>query len=225
MAENLTIIKAAISGGSLVMLTTETKPYTFEEFLAWAGGRSDTKYELRQGIPMPIMEPNANHEDVIAMLCLYLITFCQTQSLPYVPRQNKQIRLQPDASDRESSRYGDIVVFAQAEWRRMKQLSISAAAYVPPPLVIEVVSTNWQDDYRTKVDEYESLGIPEFWIVDYAGFGGTQYIGTPKQSTLTVLELVDGEYRQQQFRGSDRIISPTLPTLELTAAEVFAFGN
>jgi Uma2 family endonuclease len=207
------------------MLTTETKSYTFEEFLAWDGGQVDRKYELRQGIPMPIMEPNANHEDVIAMLCAYLMNFCQTQGLPYVPRQNKQIRLQPDANDRESSRYGDIVVFDQTEWQRMKQLSISAAAYVPPPLVIEVVSTNWRDDYRTKMDEYEALGILEFWIIDYAGLGGTQYIGTPKQPTLTVLELVDDEYRQQQFRGDDLIISPTFPTLQLTAAEVFSFGS
>lgn len=207
------------------MPTTEVKSYTFEAFLAWDGGSADRKYELCRGIPMPIVEPNANHEDVIAMLCRYLMDFCMAQDLPYVPRQNKQIRLQVDGGDRESSRYGDLVVFDRAEWQRMKQLSISAAAYVPPPLMIEVVSGNWQDDYRRKVDEYEALGILEFWIVDYAGLGGTQYIGMPKQPTLTVLELIDGEYRQQQFRGSDRIISPTFPGLELTASEVFQFGN
>ncbi|WP_404791064.1 Uma2 family endonuclease [Altericista sp. CCNU0014] len=207
------------------MLSAETKFFSFEEFLAWNDGRSDTKFELRQGIPMPVVEPNANHEDVIAMLCMYLINFCQASDLPYVPRQNKQIRLKLDANQRESSRYGDIVVFAQDEWQRMKQLGISAAAYIPPPLVIEVVSTNWRDDYRTKVDEYEALGVAEYWIVDYAGLGGMQYIGMPKQPTLTVLESIDGEYRQQLFRGSDRIISPTFPTLALTAAEVFAFGG
>ncbi|MGH2412644.1 MAG: Uma2 family endonuclease, partial [Microcystaceae cyanobacterium] len=117
-----------------------------------------------------------------------------------------------------------IVVFAQDEWQRMKQLSISAAAYIPPPLVIEVVSTNWRDDYRAKVDEYEALGIPEYWIVDYAGLGGVQYIGSPKQPTLTVLQWVDGEYQPQLFRGNDCIFSPTLPRLPLTAAEVFAFA-
>lgn len=174
---------------------------------------------------MPIPEPNANHEDMTARLCIYLIHFCETATLPYVPRQNKQIRLKPDANHRESSRYGDIVVFTQDEWQRMKQLGISAAAYSPPPLVIEVVSTNWRDDYRTKVDEYEALGVAEYWIVDYAGLGGMQYIGTPKQPTVTVLELIDGEYRQQLFRNTDRIISPTFPTLTLTAAEVFAFGG
>jgi Uma2 family endonuclease len=209
------------------MLSTETKSFTFEEFLAWNHGQSDTKFELRQGIPMPVSGPNANHEDVTARLCIYLIHFCETAALPYVPRQNKQIRLKPDVNHRESSRYGDIVVFTQDEWQRMKQLGISAAAYIPPPLVIEVVSTNWRDDYRTKVDEYEALGVIEYWIVDYAGLGGMQYIGTPKQPTITILELIEGEYRQQLFRDTDRIIiiSPTFPTLALTAAEVFAFGD
>jgi Uma2 family endonuclease len=207
------------------MPITEIKSFSFEEFLIWNDGRSDARFELRYGIPMPIVEPTANHEDVIAMLCMYLMNFCQASALPYVPRQNKQIRLQPDIDGRESSRYADIVVFDRDEWQRMKRSSISAAAYIPPPLVIEVVSTNWRDDYRTKVDEYEALGISEYWIVDYAGLGGMQYIGTPKQPTLTVLELTDGEYRQQLFRGGERIISPTFPTLELTAAAVFAFGR
>ena len=207
------------------MLSTETKSFSFVEFLAWNDEQSQAQFELRKGVPMPLVEPNANHEDVIALLCLYLINLCQAANLPYVPRQNKQIRLQPDEAGRESSRYADIVVFAQDEWQRMKRSSISAAAYVSPPLVIEVVSTNWRNDYRTRVDEYEALGIPEYWIVDYAGLGGVKYIGTPKQPTFTVLQWLDGEYQQQQFRGGDRIISPTLPALQLTAAEVFAFGQ
>ena len=35
-------------------------------------------------------------------------------------------------------------------------------------LVIEIVSTDWQDDYLIKLAEYEKLAIPEYWIVDYA---------------------------------------------------------
>ena len=37
------------------------------------------------------------------------------------------------------------------------------------PLVVEVVSTNWSDDYALKFDEYETIGIPEYLIVDYLG--------------------------------------------------------
>jgi Uma2 family endonuclease len=91
-------------------------------------------------------------------------------------------------------------------------------------LVIEVVSGNWRDDYGHKFIDYEALQIPEYWIVDYLGLGGRRYIGTPKQPTFSVYQLVDGEYQVQQFRGGDRIVSATFPELSLTAEQVFAAG-
>jgi Uma2 family endonuclease len=91
-------------------------------------------------------------------------------------------------------------------------------------LVIEVVSTNWQDDYLIKQAEYEKLGIAEYWIVDYLGLGGRRFIGNPKQPTISVYYLLEGEYQVSLFRGSDRITSPTFPHLNLTAEEVFRIG-
>jgi Uma2 family endonuclease len=41
------------------------------------------------------------------------------------------------------------------------------------PLVIEVMSTNWPVDYLTKVKDYQEIGIPEYWTVDYLGLSGT----------------------------------------------------
>jgi Uma2 family endonuclease len=87
-------------------------------------------------------------------------------------------------------------------------------------LVIEVVSTNWQDDYDLKMAEYELLGIPEYWIVDYAGFGGLRHLGKPKQPTLTICLLVDGEYETRMFRGEETIVSAIFPGWQLTAAQV-----
>jgi Uma2 family endonuclease len=90
----------------------------------------------------------------------------------------------------------------------------------PLTFVSRTTLSNWQDDYEVKLGSYEALGIPEYWIIDYAGLGGVRHLGKPKQPTLTVCTLVNGEYELQQFRGADRIISPTLPTLDLTAAQV-----
>ena len=61
-------------------------------------------------------------------------------------------------------------------------------------LVAEVTSTNWQDDYARKVEEYAFLEIPEYWIMDFRGLGGVRFIGDPKQPTLTINYLVDGHY-------------------------------
>ena len=92
-------------------------------------------------------------------------------------------------------------------------------------LVIEVVSTNWRDDYLLKVAEYEEIGISEYWIVDSSALGGRRFIGNPKQPTISVYQLVDDEYQISQFRGSDRIISSTFPELNLTASQIFQAGE
>ena len=203
------------------MVAIVQKPLTFEEFLDWDDG-SGRSFELSQGVAMPLSEPTAKHEDVVDGLCRLLINHCQSLNLPYVPRQSKQVRLNSSPGENESSRKADIVVFAKEEWQRMRQSSASAAAYILPPLVIEVVSTNWRDDYRIKLNEYETLGILEYWIVDYAGLGGIQYIGSPKQPTVTINRLIGDEYYAERYQGDTIIVSPLFPELELTTLQIVA---
>jgi Uma2 family endonuclease len=90
---------------------------------------------------------------------------------------------------------------------------------------MQVVSSNWQNDYARKVEDYAILGIPEYWIADYAGLGGTRHIGKPKQPTLSICTLVQGEYEIQQIRGNQPIISPTFPNFKLTAEQVLKAGR
>jgi Uma2 family endonuclease len=207
------------------MYATADKPMSFAEFLTWDDG-SGRNFELHDGYPMPITEPNAKHEDVVHELCDVLADHCKSLKLPYIPRQNKQILLKPNPlTGRQESRKADIVVFAQEEWERMRNSSSAAAAYVPPPLVIEVVSSNWKADYESKVGEYEEIGISEYWVVDYAGFGGIRFIGQPKQPTITIYRLTEGEYIPKQFRGSDRLESGIFPDLSFTAEQIFAMAR
>lgn len=91
--------------------------------------------------------------------------------------------------------------------------------------IAEVVSSNWQNDYARKVEDYAVLEIPEYWIADYAGLGGTRYIGKPKQPTLSICTRHNGEYEMQQFRGEQNIRSPTFPDLNLTAEQVLRAGR
>ncbi|MBD2778900.1 Uma2 family endonuclease [Iningainema tapete] len=207
------------------MYAAITQPLTFAEFLTWDDG-SGREFELIDGVPVPLSEPNANHEDLIERLCSYLETHCQELDLPYVSRQSKQVRLKVEPGEKEKSRKADIVIFAKVEWQRMKGSSSSAAAYIPPPGIIEVVSNNWKDDYLTKLAEYEDLGVWEYWIVDYAAYGGIRYIGSPKQPTITIYQLEDGEYLPgKTFRGQERIESKLFPNLPLTAEQIFAMSR
>ncbi|MBD2311212.1 Uma2 family endonuclease [Desertifilum sp. FACHB-1129] len=207
------------------MYATVTKLLTFEEFLAWDDS-SGRDFELFDGIPVPLSEPNANHEDLIQRLCAYLEAHCLEAEIPYVSRQSKQVRLKTEPHEKEKSRKADIVIFAKEEWQRMKGNSSSAAAYIPPPGVIEVVSTNWKDDYLTKLAEYEDLGVSEYIIVDYAALGGIRFIGSPKQPTITIYQLENGEYLPGHiFRGQDRIESRLFPNLNVTAEQIFAMSR
>ncbi|HAG83121.1 MAG TPA: hypothetical protein DCL61_18645, partial [Cyanobacteria bacterium UBA12227] len=83
--------------------------------------------------------------------------------------------------------------------------------------------TNWEDDYIDKLDEYQRLGISEYWIVDYLALGSRNYLGNPKVPTVLVYLLDDeGIYQLTAYRGGDRIISRTFPELMLTVDQVLA---
>jgi len=92
-------------------------------------------------------------------------------------------------------------------------------------LIVEVVSTNWQNDYARKTEDYALFGVSEYWIVDYLGLGGRDYIGHPKQPTLTICTLDGDKYQKQLFRHEEQLISSIFPTLQLTANQIFAAGS
>jgi Uma2 family endonuclease len=75
-----------------------------------------------------------------------------------------------------------------------------------------------------KFADYEEMGIAEYWIIDYAALGGRKFIGNPKQSTISVCNLVDGEYQISKFQNNDRLISQIFPELNLTANQIFTAG-
>jgi Uma2 family endonuclease len=89
-------------------------------------------------------------------------------------------------------------------------------------VAIEIVSSNWEDDYIDKLDEYQRAGIAEFWIVDYLALGSRTYLGNPKHPAQFVHTLLEGQYQCQKFGLDQRITSPTFPQLQLTLAEILA---
>jgi Uma2 family endonuclease len=104
----------------------------------------------------------------------------------------------------------------EKDWQQYSTLAIPQSI----PLVIEVVSTHWRDDYYLKFSEYEALQIPEYWIVDYGALGARKFIGNPKQPTLSVCQLMEGEYQMNQFQVRDSVVSATFPQLNLTAQQI-----
>ncbi|HBY75613.1 MAG TPA: hypothetical protein DEG47_01040 [Cyanobacteria bacterium UBA11148] len=200
------------------MIQSIPKQVTFEEFLEWyPDGRG--RYELHGGIIVE-MNPTGEHEEVAAFLNRKLNVEIDRLSLPYlIPRT---YLVKPPSSP--SGYQPDVIVLDRNAlsdeplWKKSSTLSQGKSV----KLVVEVVSTNWRDDYLTKARDYEEIGIPEYWIVDYLGLGGRRFIGNPKQPTFSVYQLVDGEYQISQFRGEDRIISDAFSELNVTVNQVFS---
>lgn len=195
------------------------KAITVQEFLEWIPENSDKRYELHNGAIVEMSQPIGEHEDVTGFLNIEISSEIKRLKLPYsIP---KTALVQSATSDSFYS--PDVLVLnkpaLKSEELWAKYSTVQSGASIP--LVIEVVSTNWRDDYYKKMGEYEEIKILEYWIVDYLGLGGIKYIGSPKQPTLSIYNLFDDEYQVSQFRGEQRIISTVFPELNLTAQQIF----
>jgi Uma2 family endonuclease len=198
------------------------KLVTFEEFVDRLPENSGVRYELHNGDIVEMAQPVGDHEEVKGFLTIKLSASIDRLDLPYIVPN--QVIVRP--LEKDSGYFPDVLVLNRANlaneplWKKQSTVSLGASI----PLVIEVVSTNWRDDYHLKYADYEEMGIPEYWIVDYAALGGRNFIGNPKQPTISVCNLIDGEYQISKFRDSDRIISQTFPELHLTPTQIFQAG-
>ena len=199
----------------------QQKSLNFDEFLVRYGG--DNRYELIDGEVFDL-EPTGPHEEVAAFITTKVCVQIDAAGLPWFVLQRGLLR--PSNLGMSAFR-PDIAVVNRDEltkellWSNQSILTLGSSI----KFVAEVVSSNWQNDYARKVEDYAALGIPEYWIADYAGNGGTRYIGKPKQPTLSICTLVNGEYEIEQLRGNQIVFSPTFPSLKLTAEQVLRAGG
>ena len=204
----------------MVQVLAQPKLMTFAEFVEW---KPENKfYELHNGIIVEMPQSVGKHEQVKGFLATELVLEYRRLNLPYFLPSQAFVKV-PDA---ESAYLPDILILKNSNlvneplWE--KQSTVTQGASIV--MAIELVSANWRDDYLTKVKEYEEIGIPEYWIVDYLGIGGRRFIGNPKQPTVLVHELIDGEYQVTAFQGEERVTSLTFPELNLTANQIFEAG-
>jgi Uma2 family endonuclease len=201
---------------SLMVAVVQQKPLTFDEFFALYS--DDNRYELIDGEVFDL-EPTGSHEEIAAFIDRKLSVQIDGLALPYLVLQRGIIKtlggwtsFRPDIMVLDRS-----TLSQEPLWAKESIITLGSSI----KFVAEVVSGNWQNDYARKVEDYSLLGIPEYWIVDHEALGGVDFIGRPKQPTLTVCILgSDGCYEKFCLRGDDQITSPTFPELKLTADQV-----
>jgi Uma2 family endonuclease len=196
------------------MVLVESKTISFDDFITWLPERSPYRYELRDGEILKLPKPPGKHSEIAGSISSELNLTIHRSQIPYIIPRDSIVK----SIDGNSGYEPDIIVLDKEmlaqDLRWETESIITQGSSVK--LAVEVVSTNWQDDYAVKQIAYQALGIQEYWIVDYLGLGGRTFIGHPKQPTISVYYLVDGEYDLHQFRGDELIQSPTFPELELS---------
>ncbi len=201
------------------MIQAKPRLLTVDEFIAQYGDQD--QYELIDG-ELIDLEPTGLHEQVIGFLARKLNVEIDRLDFPYFIPHRCLIRVSDDTAFRP-----DVIVLDQTKlvqeplWQSQPVITSGVAI----KLIAEVVSTNWQNDYARKVEDYALLGVPEYWITDYLGLGGREYIGKLKQPTMTIGQLADDFYQKSQFRQGDTLTSAIFPELQLPASAVFAAGQ
>ena len=190
-------------------MTTTTQPkLTVEQYLIYDDG-TDNRYELVNGELLMVPLPSADHADIIDLLLEIFRAEIRKFNLPLKASDKVGVYIgKSSITGRDYSRNPDICVMQSEAWLSLKANKTAAVLKTPPILVVEVVSTNRADDYVDKVDEYQRIGIIEYWIVD------------GRESKISVLLLNDGCYAVNEFRGTERVISATFPELALSAEQI-----
>ena len=193
------------------MMTTTRKKLTFEEYLDYDDG-TDNRYELVDG-ELFVLPPESEPNDWFAQFL-----FLKLVEIGVPPRLIRphtcEIQVRVLQSGDPQNRYPDLVVL-RPEHLVLMQKRLTIKLDMPPPvLVVEVVSpgrSSRERDYERKRNQYQNVGILEYWIID------------PKEQKITVLHLENGEFVEVgEFRGDERMLSPTYQNFTLSAAEIFA---
>ena len=190
---------------------------SFDKFLEQCP--EDGRYELVDGKMVKILATRI-HYDVAWLILKSFDREVERLSLNYVVNDVAAV-LTTNKNGKEQGRHPDVSVINRDVWRsdRLNHRGIRE----PIQVAVEVGSNNWEDDYIDKLEEYEHLGIPEYWIVDYLAIGSRDYLGDPKIPAVLIFTLnTEGKYQMTRFQNSDRLISLTFPELNLTVEQIMA---
>lgn len=197
------------------MTQAKSRFRTYEEYAALDPSElPECNYELVDGVIVEMGAENDGNVLIAGFLFSVLLQFVPH----YLMRRGTEIRV---SSTLVTSRYPDLMVVTEEIHQALKRdrRSLIESDLPAPRLVVEVVSpgepgsNNYDRDYVEKPKEYAKRSIPEFWIID------------PSRAVVLVLSLTGNTYRAAEFRGSDRINSPTFKDLNLTAHQILTAGE
>ncbi|MEL7359224.1 MAG: Uma2 family endonuclease [Cyanobacteria bacterium J06560_6] len=189
-----------------------TRYKSYQEYLDDESLSSEGNYRLLStGELIEVSEEDDLNVRITYRLIALLLQLENGRYLERVRNGNKEIQVRP-VGDKRVNRKPDLVVLRSEHLETARQAILLDAS--PPLFVAEVVSPgsenseNYKRDYIWKRQQYEDMGIPEYWIID------------PHREKVTLLTLIDGTYIGREYVASERIVSKIFPTLSLNIRDL-----
>ena len=174
------------------------------EFLDLPDTEEKQKMELDNGELYIMPRPRPVHQFILMRFYMYIATYIDGFSDPPAQVHVDMVDILSPNSLRVL--VPDLAVILAGRPYRM----VRGYFEVVPDITLEVLSTDRNRDLVRKRQLYAEAGVREYWIVD------------PRDDTLTLLELRDGEYAERSvLTVSDTLTTPLLPGLAIPLADVF----
>ena len=191
------------------MTQTNTRFLSFEEYLSYDDG-TDRLYELFNGELIEVPPESGKNVGIATFL---LLKFAEHWGYLHVRGHGLELEVWGEPKNR----YPDLTLLRPEHISLLRHRNTIRLSMAPPLLVVEVVSPGELQrdrDYIAKRRQYEERGIPEYWIVD------------PQLQQITGLVLQGAGYSEGSiYRECDRLRSPALSELGLTADQILTAGS
>jgi len=179
---------------------TEPEPrlFTWDDFILLD---DEDKRELIDGCLVEVEVPTSEHEAFVVALASYLYFWAQANGGGSVLGSGYKVRIRKDRGVMP-----DIQYFRPGRSVPLQGLTVGA-----PDLAVEVISpSSGRYDRKVKFEYYQSIGAPEYWIVDLEDRVLTRYV------------LSDGRYAVAHHYDDTETLSPeTFPGLAVPLVKVF----
>lgn len=179
---------------------------SFEEYLEYTDS-NNRLYELFNGELVEVPPESGFNIGIATNLLIYF-----AQIFGHLRVRGHGLELEVNGEPR--NRYPDFTIIRSEHIEQLRSRNTIRLSMAPPDLVVEVVSPGdlqRDRDYIAKRSQYLDREIPMYWIID------------PQVREILVLTLTPTGYREQVYRGSDKLQFQDI-ILNLTADEILSAG-
>ena len=182
-------------------LRTGTK-MSLDEFLAL--GKTDGRWELDDGVLYIMPSGTPDHQFLVFEFGWHIRNYLNEFEFP--PAQFYHEMTTILSRELQRAPEPDIVIILQENQDIVSRTRVEA----PPDIVVEILSSDRSRDLVRKRRIYAEAGVLEYWPID------------PRNDTVTVLELQDGQYIERAVLGAnDTLTTPLLPGLSIPLKDIF----